>query len=83
LEEGFDGQTDEYYEELDKRLYKTFPQHFNTADDRPVQTVASPTRQNSKGRNARNKVVRLNQRQVAIANKLGVSLEDYAKHVKE
>ncbi len=82
VEEGFDGQSDEYYEELDKRLYKTFPQHFNTPDDRPVQTVASPTRQ-TRGKNARNKVVRLNQRQVDIARRLGVSLEDYAKHVKE
>ena len=82
VEEGFNGQSDEYYEELDKRLYKTFPQHFNTSDDRPVQTVASPTRQ-TRGKNARNKVVRLNQRQVDIARKLGVSLEDYAKHVKE
>ena len=82
-EEGYDGKSDEYYQELDKRLYNAFPQQFNTPiDERPVQTVASPTRQ-SKPRNARNKVVKLSQSQVAIANKLGVPLEEYAKYVRE
>mgnify|MGYP003632930687 CR=1 FL=1 len=82
-EEGYDGKSDEYYQELDKRLYNTFSQQLNTQiDERPVQTVASPTRQ-SKPRNARNKVVKLSQSQVAIANKLGVPLEEYAKYVRE
>jgi len=84
--EGYLGTSDEYYTELDKRLYNLFPNKFNsgedTSSDRPVQTVASPTRQ-TKSKNARSKVVKLTQSQVAVAKKLGVPLEEYAKHVKE
>ena len=83
LDEGFDGTTDDYYSELDNRLYKTFPDRFNktTSSERPVQTVASPTRK-TKAKSARNKVVKLTQSQVAVAKKLGVPLEEYAKYVK-
>ena len=84
--EGYLGTSEEYYTELDKRLYNLFPNKFNsgedTSSDRPVQTVASPTRQ-TKSKNARSKVVKLTQSQVAVAKKLGVPLEEYAKHVKE
>jgi hypothetical protein len=86
ISEKYDGTSDEYYKELDKRLYNLFPNKFNsgedTSSDRPVQTVASPTRQ-MKSKNARSKVVKLTQSQVAVAKKLGVPLEEYAKHVKE
>lgn len=83
IEEGFDGASDDYYSELDNRLYKTFPNRFNSEEsDRPVQTVASPTRK-TKAQKARNRVVKLTQSQVAVAKKLGVPLEEYAKYVKE
>ena len=81
-EEGFDGKSDEYYNELDKRIKKEFPHKFedkNNKDSRVVQTVASANRSTKTGR----KVVRLTPSQIAIAKRLGVPLEEYAKHVKE
>ena len=83
-EEGFDPSSDQYYNEVDKRMREEFPHKFNGAssgtETRPVQTVASATRSPKKGRS---KTVRLTPSQVAIANKLGVPLEEYAKYVKE
>jgi len=80
-EEGFDGKSDEYYKELDKRIREEFPHKFEDTNkkDRPAQAVASANRSVKSGR----RTVRLTPSQVAIAKKLGVSLEDYAKHVKE
>ena len=80
-EEGFDGKSDEYYKELDKRIKKEFPHKFEDKDksNRVVQTVASANRSTKSGR----RTVRLTPSQVAIAKKLGVPLDDYAKHVKE
>ena len=81
-EEGFDGKSDEYYKELDKRIKKEFPHKFedkSNKDSRVVQTVASANRSTKTGR----KVVRLTPSQIAIAKRLGVPLEEYAKHVKE
>ena len=80
-EEGFDGKSDEYYKELDKRIKKEFPHKFEdkNKDSRRVQTVASANRSTKNGR----KVVRLTPSQIAIAKRLGVPLEEYAKHVKE
>ena len=80
-EEGFDGKSDEYYKELDKRIRDEFPHKFEDTNkkDRPAQAVASANRSVKSGR----RTVRLTPSQVAIARKLGVSLEDYAKHVKE
>ena len=83
-EEGFDGKSDEYYKELDKRIREEFPHKFEKPEEdkdkstRVVQTVASANRSKS-GR----RTVRLTPSQVAIAKKLGVPLEEYAKHVKE
>jgi len=86
--EGYDPQSDEYYAEIDKRIRLEFPHKFATNTDKveettkPVQTVASATRSTKSGR----KTVRLTPSEVAIAKKLGVSLEDYAKqkkHMKE
>ena len=85
MEEGFDGKTDDYYTELDTRLAKYGINSDNgdreQVSDSPVQRVASPTRQ-ARSKNARSKTVKLTQSQVAIAKKLGVPLEEYAKYVK-
>ena len=83
-EEGYNPSSDEYYEEIDKRLRNEFPQKFNDGGEvqggkQPAQTVASANRTTSAGR----KTVRLTPSQVAIAKKLGVPLEEYAKYVKE
>ena len=80
-DEGFDPQSDEYYTELDRRIADTFGGNAKTASKRPAQTVAGVSRSNS-GRSS-GKKVRLTPSQVAIAKKLGVPLEEYAKYVKE
>ena len=79
-EEGFDPTSDEYYTELDRRIDDKFNTGAKTTSKRPAQTVAGATRTTS-GRSG--KKVRLTPSQVAIAKKLGVPLEEYAKHVKE
>ena len=81
VSEGFDVSSDEYYNEIDKRIRKEFPHKFSDGGEvsRPKQKVASAVRTSSTGR----RTVRLTPSQVAIAKKLGVPLEEYAKHVKE
>tara|TARA_R110002073_G_scaffold82960_2_gene197888 strand:+ start:462 stop:1403 length:942 start_codon:yes stop_codon:yes gene_type:complete len=82
-EEGFDTNTDEYYNELDRRMRDEFPHKFSNgeATRKPAQNVASVSRNtSSKGRGRK---VRLTSSQVAIAKKLGVPLEEYAKYVKD
>lgn len=80
--EGFDPTSDEYYTELDRRMGEEFPHKLkNGGSKRPAQTVASVSR-NTSGRSS-GKKVRLTPSQVAIAKKLGVPLEEYAKYVKE
>ena len=79
--EGFDPTSDEYYTELDRRISDTFGGNAKSAAKRPAQTVAGVSRSNS-GRSS-GKKVRLTPSQVAIAKKLGVPLEEYAKYVKE
>ena len=80
--EGFDPNSDEYYAEVDKRIRVDFPHKFAKTDTKqtaePVQTVASAKRSVKPGR----KTVKLTSSQVAIAKKLGVPLEEYAKQVK-
>ena len=80
--EGYDPSSDEYYAEVDKRMRVDFPHKFGTNDNKqstaPVQTVASASRSVKPGR----KTVKLTPSQVAIAKKLGVPLEDYAKQLK-
>jgi hypothetical protein len=81
-EEGYDPQSDEYYEEIDRRIKVEFPHKFGTTNTKPtntgVQNVASASRSTAKvGR----KVVRLTPSQVAIAKKLGVPLQEYAKQL--
>ena len=84
-EEGYDPKTDEYYLEIDKRIRVEFPHKFDKVEDntteraKPVQNVASAKRSASTGRR---KTVKLTPSQVAIAKRLGVPLEDYAKQLK-
>ena len=79
--EGYDPNSDEYYAEVDKRIRVDFPHKFGKTDKTttaPVQTVASAKRSVKPGR----KTVKLTSSQVAIAKKLGVPLEEYAKQLK-
>ena len=89
-EEGIDPTSDEYYTELDRRIRDQFPKRF--ADDN--RSSNQPTRQQrsapavapasrGSGVNSVRRTVRLSPSQVAIAKKLGVPLEEYAKYVKE
>ncbi len=81
-QDGFDPNTDEYYAEIDKRMRLDFPHKFaNTTSQestKPTQTVASATRSVRPSRST----VRLTSSQVAIARKLGVPLEEYAKQLR-
>ena len=84
--EGFDTNNPDYYDEIDRRLREAFPHKFNgsakgetvtiTEGRRPQQAVASAVRSSTSGR----KTVRLSPSEVAIAKKLGVPLDEYAKH---
>jgi len=80
--EGFDPKSQEYYEEIDRRIRVDFGHKFGNNEtkqpSRAVQSVASATRSSKPGR----KQVRLTSSQVAIAKKLGVPLEEYAKQLK-
>jgi hypothetical protein len=82
VNEGFDPQSNEYYAEVDKRIKIDFPHKFGNTETKqtakPVQSVASANRSVKSGR----KTVRLTSSQVAIAKKLGVPLEEYAKQIK-
>ena len=87
-EEGYDPKSNEYYAEIDRRMRVEFPHKFDNNNDKkgettkPTQTVASATRSVKQSR----KTISLTPSEVAIAKKLGVSLEDYAKqkkHMKE
>ena len=84
-EEGYDPKSDEYYAEIDSRIRVEFPHKFDkiegntTERAKPVQNVASAKRSASTGRK---KTVKLTPSQVAIAKRLGVPLEDYAKQLK-
>jgi hypothetical protein len=84
-EEGIDPKSDEYYEEIDKRIRLEFPHKFATKEitttterAKPAQTVASANRPSQSGRK---RTVKLTPSQVAIAKRLGVPLEEYAKHL--
>jgi hypothetical protein len=87
-QEGVDPSSDEYYTELDRRLQTEFPSRFQNSgsasqirQQRAAPAVAPASR--SSGINSARRTVRLSPSQVAIAKKLGVPLEEYAKYVKE
>ena len=83
-QEGYDPKSDEYYEEVDSRIRLEFPHKFDKIEEnttrraKPAQAVASATRSATTGRK---KTVKLSPSQVAIAKRLGVPLEDYAKQL--
>ena len=84
-DEGFDPQSDEYYSELDKRLVDEFPKKLgkkikvNGGSKKVASAEASASRNKTSGR----KTVRLTPSQVAIAKRLNVPLEEYAKYVRD
>jgi hypothetical protein len=83
-EEGFDPQSDEYYTEVDRRIRREFPHKFQAAKksgggSQVASAGNSASRSTTQGRRS----VKLTHSQVAIAKKLGVPLEEYAKYVKE
>jgi len=82
--EGYDPTSDEYYSEVDKRLKEAFPHKFN--ESKPQGNVNEVVAGSSRGANTTRaktrKKVKLTPSQVAIAKRLGVPLEEYAKHVK-
>ena len=84
-EEGFDPKSNEYYEEVDSRIRLEFPHKFDKIEEnttrraKPAQAVASATRSGTT--TGRRKTVKLSPSQVAIAKRLGVPLEDYAKQL--
>ena len=82
-QEGYDPRSDEYYEEIDRQIREQFPTKFEAEKSKKVvdQTVAPAVKSTSSKGNKR--TVRLTPSQVAIAKKLGVPLEEYAKYVKE
>ena len=88
-DEGFDGKSDEYYNELDRRLRDRFPREFDgnveseTSPRKVTQSVAGVSRSSTAPTySGRNRKVRLTPSQVQIAKKLGVPLEEYAKYVR-
>ena len=81
-EEGYDPQSEDYYSELDRRIKLEFPNKFDNVTEqttKPTQTVASATRNVKRGTGR--KTVKLTSSQVAIAKKLNVPLEEYAKQL--
>lgn len=82
-EEGFDPQSEEYYTEIDRRMKAEFPHKFaaakNTGKNRVAPAGSSASRTNTSGR----RTVKLTPSQIAIAKRLGVPLEEYAKYVKD
>lgn len=81
-QEGVDPSSDEYYTELDKRVRSTFPDKFSQSRQQRSAPAVAPAARSS-GINSARRTVRLSPSQVAIAKKLGVPLEEYAKYVKE
>jgi hypothetical protein len=81
-QEGVDPNSEEYYTELDKRVRSTFPDKFSQSRQQRSAPAVAPAARSS-GINSARRTVRLSPSQVAIAKKLGVPLEEYAKYVKE
>ena len=85
-EEGYDPASDEYYSEIDKRIRLEFPNKFDNTSDKVQENTTKPTQIVASAKRSVNKsgrqTVRLTPSQVAIAKKLGVPLEEYAKQIK-
>jgi hypothetical protein len=80
VEEGVDPTSDNYYVQVDKRLAENFPHKFSNERSAPVQQVAASSRGASGKKSSR--IIRLSPSQVAIAKRLNVPLEEYAKHIE-
>ena len=82
-EEGFDLSSDEYYDEIDRQLKTLFPDKFNTGRANGGSARVAPADTSASRKKQGRRTVRLTPSQVAIAKKLNVPLEEYAKYVKE
>jgi hypothetical protein len=82
-QEGIDPESDEYYTELDNRLRNEFPQRFKTENRQQRSAPAVAPAARASGVSSARRTVKLSPSQVAIAKKLGVPLEEYAKYVKD
>jgi len=80
VESGIDPASDNYYTEVDKRMQENFPHKFSQEQSAPVQQVVSSSR-GAAGRKTSRKI-KLTPSQVAIAKRLNVPLEEYAKHIE-
>ena len=81
MDSGVDPQSDEYYEKIDSGMRDIYPNKFSEEQPKPVQQVAASSR-GASGRKASRKV-KLTSSQVAIAKRLNVPLEEYAKHIEK
>ena len=85
-QEGFDPASDDYYQEVDRRLAESFPHKFNSGGEvsqvNNVQENVANSSRGARGRTGKGRTVRLSPSQISIAKRLGVPLEEYAKHVK-
>ena len=85
-QEGFDPTTDDYYQEVDRRMAEAFPHKLNGGGEvsqiNNVQENVANSSRGARGRTGKGRTVKLSSSQVAIAKRLGVPLEEYAKHVK-
>lgn len=81
--EGFDGTEDEYYTQLDARLRERFPNDMSVKQNEGSSRVASASTSASRSNRQGRRTVKLSPSQVAMAKKLGVPLEEYAKYVKD
>ena len=81
VEEGIDPTSDTYYQEVDKRMRDNFPHKFSEEQSAPVQQVAASSRGATGKKNVRK--IKLTPSQVAIAKRLNVPLEEYAKHIEQ
>ena len=80
VEQGMDPSSDDYYVQVDNRMQEYFPQKFSNEQSKPVQQVAASSRGATGKKNARK--IKLTPSQVAIAKRLNVPLEEYAKHIE-
>ena len=80
VEEGVDPHTDNYYNQVDQKIREYFPQKFSEEQSAPAQQVAASSRGATGKRNVRK--IKLTPSQVAIAKRLNVPLEEYAKHIE-
>ena len=80
--EGFDPKSDAYYREVDKRLAEAFPHKFESSPVTNVQENVANSSRGARGRTSKGRSIKLKPSEVAIAKKLGVPLEEYAKYVK-